>query len=327
MRYVARVTVHETGAKKSASRTAYAIAIFFTLCACLRTVAAAQANVASPEQGDTLTSVDTKLLLDAAGPEQRTSLKNVYLIGCKIDSGISFGSGFLLNDGVLITNAHVVNGCAGHTLLGVSTSNAQIAFSKTIIDPVRDLAILVPSVPLDGGYVLAVEDSPEPGTRVDTWGYPFGYNGTSPLLSVGYVAGYRNSLDNGGSVKHIVVNGAFNHGNSGGPLLVSQGSEVIGVVALTFHFYPPEVRTYIDALGKNQAGAVFTLHHHDGTTENIVDSQVTSMVLDEFYQKTQIDIGEAIAASELKQFLQEHVGELPFGMPKSVAPKAAKKRN
>jgi len=293
MRYVARVTVHETGAKKSASRTAYAIAIFFTLCACLRTVAAAQANVASPEQGDTLTSVDTKLLLDAAGPEQRTSLKNVYLIGCKIDSGISFGSGFLLNDGVLITNAHVVNGCAGHTLLGVSTSNAQIAFSKTIIDPVRDLAILVPSVPLDGGYVLAVEDSPEPGTRVDTWGYPFGYNGTSPLLSVGYVAGYRNSLDNGGSVKHIVVNGAFNHGNSGGPLLVS----------------------------------VFTLHHHDGTTENIVDSQVTSMVLDEFYQKTQIDIGEAIAASELKQFLQEHVGELPFGMPKSVAPKAAKKRN
>lgn len=38
-------------------------------------------------------SVDTKLLLDAAGPEQRSALKNIYLIGCKlVGDQIAFGT-------------------------------------------------------------------------------------------------------------------------------------------------------------------------------------------------------------------------------------------
>jgi S1-C subfamily serine protease len=149
---------------------------------------------------------------------------------------------------------------------------------------------------MKGGYILSKDDSLEPGTQVSTWGYPFAYNGTSPLLSVGYIAGYRNSTDNGKPVKHIVVNGAFNHGNSGGPLLVSRDKAVIGMVVLTFHFYPPQTRQIIDALAANPGtGVVYTSTLPDGTKRSYVESQLTAAVLDEFYNKTQIDIGEAIA--------------------------------
>jgi hypothetical protein len=277
-----------------------------------------QAPNTSPP-GQVLTSVDDKLLLDAAGPAQRRSLKNIYLIGCNKGNEISFGTGFLLIGGVIVTNAHVVDGCSGFPLGGVSTTNQSITFAKVVEDSVRDLAILVPDAKLDGGYELAASDNPEPGTRVDTWGYPFGYNGTSPLLSVGYISGYRNVAKDGKSVTHIVVNGAFNHGNSGGPLLLSPGSSVIGVVVLTFNFYPQQIKQIIDTMAANSGtGVVYTYTLPDGTKKNVVEAQLTAAVLDEFYDKTQVDIGEAIAASELRGCIKDHEAELPPSLAKEM---------
>ena len=40
------------------------------------------------------TSVDARLAIDAAGPEQRKSLNAIYLIACP---NVGFGSGFLLD--------------------------------------------------------------------------------------------------------------------------------------------------------------------------------------------------------------------------------------
>ena len=54
--------------------------------------------------------------------------------------------------------------------------------------------------------------------------------------------------------KHIVVNAAFNHGNSGGPLLLAQENSVIGVVVMTFHFYPPAVHMLIEGMANQKAG-------------------------------------------------------------------------
>ena len=172
------------------------------------------------------TSVDSALVLDAAGPEQRKSLGAIYLIVCP---GGGAGTGFLLESGVIVTNAHVVGTCNHENLLGITAENHHISFRKVITDAHRDLALLVPSDALKGGLKLANKDNPVPGTTVSTWGYPLLYNGASPLLSVGYVSGYREDSSNGSSVKHIVVNGAFNHGNSGGPLLVAHTDEVIGI--------------------------------------------------------------------------------------------------
>jgi hypothetical protein len=235
------------------------------------------------------TSVNAGLVIDAAGPEQRKSLNAIYLIACP---NVGFGSGFLLDTGIIVTNFHVVATCTEQTLVGISTANKQVRFSRIVRDAARDLALLVPTEKLANGMKLAAQDNPVPGTIVSTWGYPFGYNGISPLLSVGYVSGYREDSSSGKAVKHIVVNGAFNHGNSGGPLLVSHNNEVIGVVVLTFHFYPPEVKQIIDALGKVNFGIMMgTLTRPDGSKQDLSESLVTSIVLNEFYEKTQVDIG------------------------------------
>jgi hypothetical protein len=147
---------------------------------------------------------------------------------------------------------------------------------------------------------------------VSTWGYPFGYNGVTPLLSVGYVSGFREvNSDHGKVVKHIVVNGAFNHGNSGGPLLIARDNQVIGIVVLTFNFYPAGVKKIIDTLSSQNSGLRYTSNQPDGTKRNFSEAQLTAAVLDEFYQKTQVMIGEAIAASELAAMLKEHASELP----------------
>jgi S1-C subfamily serine protease len=257
--------------------------------------------------GTVPTSVNAGLVIDAAGPEQRKSLSAIYLIACP---NVGFGSGFLLDTGIVVTNVHVVATCTEQTLVGISTSNKQVKFSHIIRDASRDLALLVPADKLANGLKLAVKDSPEAGTTVSTWGYPFGYNGISPLLSV-VSAGYREDTQSGKTVKHIVVNGAFNHGNSGGPLLVSHSNEVIGVVVLTFHFYPAEVKQIIDGMMSVNSGVMFTSRHPDGATEQISEAKLTATILNEFYEKTQVMIGEAIAGSELRAMIKDHESELP----------------
>lgn len=255
------------------------------------------------------TSVDSSLVLDAAGSEQRKSLVSIYLIECP---GVSAGTGFLLESGLMVTNAHVVSSCSEQNLIAITAKNHQFKFNRIVKDEGRDLALLIPKEDLRGGLKLADKDNPVPGTTVSTWGYPLLYNGTSPLLSVGYVSGYRVDSSSGTPVRHIIVNGAFNHGNSGGPLLVARSNEVIGVVTLTYHFYPPQVKQIIDVLAGQQSGVVVgTVKKPDGTSTPVMEAQVTATVLEEFYEKTQVMIGEAISGSEVRAMLQEHVKDLP----------------
>jgi S1-C subfamily serine protease len=284
------------------------------------------------------TSINAAPVIDAAGPEQRKSLSSIFLIVCP---GVDAGTGFALESGLVVTNAHVVGTCSELSLVGMSSSSQTITFSQIIKDSDRDLALLVPREKMLGGFKLAARDNPEPGTTVSTWGYPFLYNGVSPLLSVGYVAGYRDyspgqntgktpnteadGTPTSKTVKHIIVNGAFNHGNSGGPLLVSHASEVIGIVVLTHTFYPTEVQDAIDYLQTQKSGLQLTRTRPGGQPENISESQLTASILNEFYQKTQVMIGEAISASELRAFIHEKNSELP--PPMRLSSPASQKQN
>ena len=152
------------------------------------------------------------------------------------------------------------------------------------------------------------------GSEVSTWGYPFAYSGATPLLSVGHVAGYRTDGSRGRPVKHVVVNAAFNHGNSGGPLLLAQENSVIGIVVLTMHFYPKYIKQMLDQMSGEPGGWSYgmTITREDGSQAKIQPSvpQMTAMILDEFYQKTQTMIGEAISASELAAMLNDRKQEL-----------------
>jgi hypothetical protein len=271
-------------------------------------------------------SVSAESVLDAAGPKQRAAIQAIYLVYCQKDKNA--GSGFLLSNGVIVTNQHVVGTCEASDLIVVSSSNKRVTMQNRIVDLDKDLALLKPSDKLNGGLELATDKDPQPGTTVSTWGYPFLYNGVSPLLSVGYVAGFKNAGKSDKPVKHIIVNGAFNHGNSGGPLLVAQGNKVIGVVVLTYNFFPEYVETTIKTL-ESPGGGVFSgrFSGTDGSGKRVdlSDAQVIGMMLEEFYQKTQVMIGEAISASELRAFLAEKSRDL--GLPTATAHTASASRN
>lgn len=251
--------------------------------------------------------VSTKWLLDAVGDTGRSVIKSVYMLVCPKTQ--EKGTGFLLRTGLVISNWHVVQECAINELIGVSSDGSQISFSTLVVDENRDLAALTPSRALKGGLAIQEEGNIQVGTQVTTWGYPLGYNGPAPLLTTGYLSGFNDSPpyeQTSLSTKHLVVNGAFNPGNSGGPLFAAGSDEVIGVVVSKHAPITPFVRSAIDALAKNKSGVVFTASDEHGNKREFVESQVVAEVLLHFRQMTQVMIGEAVAASELIAFLEGH---------------------
>ncbi|MDP9268224.1 MAG: serine protease [Acidobacteriota bacterium] len=264
--------------------------------------------MAQESSTDFKTPLATTWTLDAAAPQQKTAIKSVLLIACSA-TGLK-GTGFLVRSGVIVTNHHVVAGCAAGQVVGITSSGVRVTFSGMVTDADVDLAALKPSVPLKGGLTLGTDRHPKLGTTVSTWGYPLIFNGPAPLLSVGYVAGYSEDESNGKRVKHIVVNGAFNPGNSGGPLLTEHDGRVVGVVVAKFHLYPRIVKDAIEVLAKNPSGVVYTATDANGQPKNLSEAQVVAIVLEQFYKTTQVMIGEAISVSELRRFLEANKAQL-----------------
>jgi hypothetical protein len=254
--------------------------------------------------------ISTQWLLDASDLSQRAAIKSVYLLVCPKTE--KKGTAFLLKSGTMVTDNHVVEGCDGRDLWAESPMGIRITFSKLVTDPNRDLALLLPTSPLEGGLALGSPAAPSVGTTVKTWGFPLIYNGPAPLLSVGYVAGYHDVQIGTAVVKHIVVNGAFNPGNSGGPLLVGPDNRVVGIVVWRMRILPEWVQTLITGFGKPGASicCVATETLPDGTKRGISSEEASGRVLQQFYDTVQVMIGEATSVSELKAFLAEKEASL-----------------
>lgn len=257
-------------------------------------------------QNDSL-PVSTRWLLDAVGLPDRLTVQSVYMIVCRETQ--MKGTGFLTQQGCVITNCHVVQENAINKIQGISSSGARLDFSNCVMDPNRDLAALTPAKAVDGGLSIVEEPNIQIGTQVTTWGYPLGYNGPAPLLSVGYLSGFNDSPpyeQRKSVVKHLVVNGAFNPGNSGGPLFIAGGNEVVGVVVSKHAPITPFIRSAIQALAGNKSGVVFNASDGQGNNKSFVESQVVAEILQYFRQLTQVMIGEAVATSELIDFLKDN---------------------
>jgi hypothetical protein len=248
--------------------------------------------------------------INAAGPVQRVTIKSVFLLYCPKTQ--SKGTGFLLTNGLIVTNNHVVEGCTKDEMIANPWSaKEQFGFTKMATDANRDLALLHPAKHLSGGLELAATNQdPRLGSEVETWGFPLTHNGPAPLLSRGYVAGYVKDGPDSKEVKHVVVNGAFNPGNSGGPLVRDKDRRVIGVVVAKFHLYPAVVKDAIDALNANKSGIIYQAKDDNGNQINFSEAQVVGLVLEQFYKTTQVMIGEAISVSELRSFIKEKQAEV-----------------
>lgn len=214
------------------------------------------------------------------------------------------GTGFLHKSGNLLTAAQVVSGCA----------NLQMVLANGTISPVTvfatdqdyDLAILKPAATVSAKPLeIAPANDIKVGTQVSTWGFPAGYNGLSPLLSVGYLAGIdAYKMASGNIVKKWVVNAAFNGGNSGGPLIQIETGAVFGVVSSKLAPISPQTAEIVKVLEQQKYGQQYTWSGSDGTKLDFSEAQLVSLVLNELRRQVQLVIGQAVLREDLIAFLK-----------------------
>lgn len=138
------------------------------------------------------------------------------------------GSGFVAQDGTVVTNAHVV---AGVDQPVVQTRDGQVYRAQTVqYDAASDLAVLrVPDLP---DTPLPLEDSAVQGETVSFAGYPLGGPYTlRPATVQGEAVAPVQNVTTGETQTRSIIQfaGDVEQGNSGGPLLNDSG-HVVGVV-------------------------------------------------------------------------------------------------
>jgi S1-C subfamily serine protease len=136
------------------------------------------------------------------------------------------GSGFITrSDGVLLTNAHVVDGA---NQVGVTLPDGR-SFSGKVLgaDPLTDVAVV--KVVATGLPVAPLGDSNKvrPGEWAIAIGNPLGLDNT---VTAGIISAIQrtNAVGEGQRVPYLQTDAAVNPGNSGGPLINDRGL-VIGM--------------------------------------------------------------------------------------------------
>ena len=139
------------------------------------------------------------------------------------------GSGFILtDDGIILTNAHVVKDASEVTVK--LTDRREFRAKVLGTDPKTDVAVLkidahdLPTVRLGNTKDL------KPGEWVLAIGSPFGFENS---VTAGVVSATGRSLPDDSFVPFIQTDVAVNPGNSGGPLFNSRGE----VVAINSQIY------------------------------------------------------------------------------------------
>lgn len=154
---------------------------------------------------------------------ERVSKALVFVKGAS-EAGQQLGSGFLLTpDGKIATNLHVIRGM---TSGGVQLASGEIydKFSVLAFDERKDLAIIqiagfdLPTIELGNSNGVRA------GESVFAMGSPLGLKGS---VTAGVVSAVRDDFS--GGFKVIQTDAAVNPGNSGGPLMTSDG-KAIGVI-------------------------------------------------------------------------------------------------
>lgn len=179
------------------------------------------------------------LLLLAAGPtELESSVVKVLVYSARYDWTAPWrvlpvergaGTGFLIDGGRIITNAHVVRD--GRQVLVKRHQLADPFVARVeVIGNDCDLAMLKVDDPAfhKGLRPLPIGGVPAPRSQVTTYGYPVGGQELSSTTGIVSRIEYRNYVHSEAD-SHLAVqtDAAINPGNSGGPVI--QNGKVVGV--------------------------------------------------------------------------------------------------
>lgn len=260
---------------------------------CWHATAAPEIPVAAP--------MNTEL----AGATASVAVPSVFRIICVKTK--SSGTGFLHKSGVIVTAQHVINDSGTNDIIVITAMGQVIHITNIVQDFTLDLAALMPSEKLSGACLqISTNATLKYGMQVSTWGFPEGYQGFAPLLTTGYISGMdAPDASKGNKTQRIVVNAAFNCGNSGGPLVEIENGTVIGVVCSKLAPLPAEIDVYLNGLKKNAGmGIQYMKQKTDGTTEPIMEGQVIEEILRYLRSQTQLVIGYACTRDNLVQFLK-----------------------
>lgn len=179
---------------------------------------------ASPDwlmSGPVLASTKADLSASEIYQQSIKSVVTIYTLDQNYEITGNFGSGFVADaDGLIITNAHVVNSGITSALVVFSDGSRSVAEVVALDRYGKDLAALQ----LIGEYnrpalSLANQGMPTIGESVYAIGSPRGIANTMTSGIVGNITPDQSE---------ILHNAAINGGNSGGPLLNAQG-QVIGI--------------------------------------------------------------------------------------------------
>lgn len=136
------------------------------------------------------------------------------------------GSGFITrSDGVLLTNAHVVEGASE---VSVTLPDGRSFTGKVLgADPLTDVAVVKVVASKLPVATLGDSNKVRPGELAIAIGNPLGLDNT---VTAGIISAIQrtNAVGEGQRVPYIQTDAAVNPGNSGGPLINDRG-QVIGI--------------------------------------------------------------------------------------------------
>ena len=191
----------------------------------------AMAGVQLPTAPEDTTDVIVTVDGFSATEIYQNNVNSVVAVTCKLNTGGSAGTGFIISeDGYIVTNHHVIEDAVA---VYVNLVNGKQYKCKVVgSDAANDIAVLKADV--TGLQPVTIGSSAEAkvGEPVVAIGNALGELSFS--LTGGYISGTNREITTDGTVINMMQTDlAINSGNSGGPLFNARG-EVIGITSAKY---------------------------------------------------------------------------------------------
>jgi hypothetical protein len=239
-------------------------------------------------------------------PEQlyESASKNCFVVVNKSDN--SFGTGFLLTNGYIVTNLHVVQGASPTeiTLRPINNTNEIIACEKLYVSSRRDIAIIKPLGKMESSGLEIDTATPKIGSIVYVIGNSKGFTGT---FSDGLVSQIQ---EGEGGDSWVQMSAPISSGNSGGPVMNKYG-KVIGISTLSHRFgqnlnFAVPSKYIVDFLQINQLQLTISKNETQEQTEvsaTKTPEAVNTNTIAELFTEEQLSLVEEVDDLYLKRNL------------------------